>query len=135
MSAPHVEMPLAVASYDIDYGGVVSNIVYVRWLEDMRHAVLQGLYPFERQLRERQAPAVVETRIRYLRPVRLLDKPTGRMHIVGVAGVRLSFQAEILVDGAVVTSGEQTCVFVNLDTGRPMRVPKEVAEAFALGRG
>lgn len=129
-----IEIPITVASNDIDYGGVASNIVYVRWLEDMRHAIIQGVYPFKRQLHERLAPAVVETRIRYHKPVRPLDKPIGRMSISNVGGVRLSFLAAIRVGGVLVTSAEQTCVFINLDTGRPVRVPREVAEAFAYGR-
>ena len=40
MTRPHdqflVEMPLKVQGYDIDVAGIVSNIVYVRWLEDLR---------------------------------------------------------------------------------------------------
>lgn len=124
-------MPIAVASYDIDYGGVVSNIVYVRWLEDMRHALVERVFPFERQLRERVAPAIVETQIKYLHPVRLLDHPIGRMTVVSVGPVRWTLEAEIHVDAKLVTSATQTSVFINLDTGRPSRVPKEIADASA----
>ncbi|MGO9114694.1 MAG: hypothetical protein ACLP9L_36220 [Thermoguttaceae bacterium] len=35
-----VQVPLRVKPYDIDVVGVVSNIVYVRWMEDLRLAML-----------------------------------------------------------------------------------------------
>jgi acyl-CoA thioester hydrolase len=31
-----IEMPIRVRTYDIDSAGHVSNIVYLRWMEDMR---------------------------------------------------------------------------------------------------
>jgi len=31
-----IEVPLPVRTYDIDFAGIVSNIVYIRWLEDLR---------------------------------------------------------------------------------------------------
>ena len=37
-----VQRPLRVKPYDIDVVGVVSNIVYVRWMEDLRMAMLDG---------------------------------------------------------------------------------------------
>ena len=32
----HYEQPLAIRTYDIDFAGIVSNIVFVRWLEDLQ---------------------------------------------------------------------------------------------------
>ncbi len=31
-----VNLSFPVRTYDIDFAGVVSNIVYIRWLEDLR---------------------------------------------------------------------------------------------------
>jgi len=31
-----ISTPIAIRTYDIDFAGIVSNIVYLRWLEDMR---------------------------------------------------------------------------------------------------
>ena len=30
------EQPLPIRTYDIDFAGIVSNIVFIRWLEDLR---------------------------------------------------------------------------------------------------
>ena len=37
MRVMELEMPLKVRAYDVDAMGYVSNIVYVRWFEDLRH--------------------------------------------------------------------------------------------------
>jgi acyl-CoA thioester hydrolase len=34
------EQPLPIRTYDIDFAGIVSNIVFIRWLEDLRLALL-----------------------------------------------------------------------------------------------
>ena len=31
------EQPLPIRTYDIDFAGIVSNIVFIRWLEDSAH--------------------------------------------------------------------------------------------------
>jgi acyl-CoA thioester hydrolase len=128
-----ITRPLTVASYDVDYGGVVSNIVYVRWLEDMRHALIDRVYSFARQQQERIAPAVVETSIRYHRPLRFLDRPQGRLWVTSAGPVRLSFSGEITLDGAPAAQATQVCAFIDLDTGRPRRLPREFDNAFPPG--
>ena len=37
------EQPLPIRTYDIDFAGIVSNIVFIRWLEDLRLALLERL--------------------------------------------------------------------------------------------
>lgn len=39
-----LEIVLSVQTYDIDFAGIVSNIVYVRWLEDMRLKIMENIY-------------------------------------------------------------------------------------------
>ncbi|MEE9465669.1 MAG: thioesterase family protein, partial [Candidatus Neomarinimicrobiota bacterium] len=63
-----IELPLEIKSYDIDYAGVVSNIVYVRWLEDLRGAMLSRHLPLDRMLDSGVLPAVAQTRIDYKAP-------------------------------------------------------------------
>ncbi len=36
-----IERDLPIRTYDIDFAGIVSNIVYVRWLEDLRLAMME----------------------------------------------------------------------------------------------
>ena len=44
------EQPLPIRTYDIDFAGIVSNIVFIRWLEDLRLALLDQTYPLIRAL-------------------------------------------------------------------------------------
>ena len=63
------EQPLPIRTYDIDFAGIVSNIVFIRWLEDLRLALLDQAYPLIRALAEDVAPILRATRLSYRRPV------------------------------------------------------------------
>ncbi len=43
-------LPIQVKAYEIDAMGVVSNIVYVKWLEDARHEFLAKYYPYDEMI-------------------------------------------------------------------------------------
>jgi acyl-CoA thioester hydrolase len=51
-----VSMPLRIVTYDIDFAGVVSNIVYIRWLEDLRLRFMEVHYPLEQAIKDRSVP-------------------------------------------------------------------------------
>ena len=70
-SKPKTELKINVKSYDIDYGGVVSNIVYIRWLEDLRLELLKTLLPLSKQLYDGIAPVILDTKISYKSPIRI----------------------------------------------------------------
>ena len=42
-----VSLNLSIQTYDIDFAGIVSNIVYIRWLEDLRLKMLETYLPLE----------------------------------------------------------------------------------------
>ena len=44
-----IEMPIRVNGYDVDFQGVVHNIVYVRWFEDLRMRLLDAYLPLTRR--------------------------------------------------------------------------------------
>jgi len=46
-----IEKEIKVATYDIDFAGIVSNISYIRWLEDLRLAWLEKYFPWVNRLR------------------------------------------------------------------------------------
>jgi len=68
------EQPLPIRTYDIDFAGIVSNIVFIRWLEDLRLALLDQAYPLIRALAEDVAPILLATRINYRRPVTIAEQ-------------------------------------------------------------
>ncbi len=47
-----VELVLPVKTYDIDFAGIVSNIVYIRWLEDLRLEILDAYLPLQKMLED-----------------------------------------------------------------------------------
>ena len=78
----YYEQPLPIRTYDIDFAGIVSNIVFIRWLEDLRLALLDQAYPLVRALAEDVAPILLATRINYRRPVTIADPLVGRIRVV-----------------------------------------------------
>ena len=52
----YYELPLRVQTYDIDFAGIVSNIVFIRWLEDLRLGLMDEAYPLVQALAEDVAP-------------------------------------------------------------------------------
>src|SRR5439155_13235806 len=91
------EQPLPIRTYDIDFAGIVSNIVFVRWLEDLRLALLDRAYPLTRALAGDVAPILLATRINYRRPVTIADPLVGRMRVAGLGRVRWRLPAEFAV--------------------------------------
>jgi acyl-CoA thioester hydrolase len=94
-----VEVHLPVRTYDIDFAGIVSNIVYVRWLEDLRLEMLARHFPLDEQLKNGIAPVIVQTQIDYKLPLRLGDIAIGKMWIKTMESLRLTVNAEISVNG------------------------------------
>jgi acyl-CoA thioester hydrolase len=126
-----VELPIKVKTYDIDFLGHVSNIVYLRWLEDLRLLMLERTLPLQRQIEAGLAPVLLHTDIHYRRPIRLSDSPVGRMWLSGMTAARLVLAAQIVVGGALAAEATQTGVLIDLKTGRPVRLPPEARQVFA----
>jgi acyl-CoA thioester hydrolase len=126
-----IERALPVRTYDIDFAGVVSNITYVRWLEDLRLALMDEAYPIARALADDVAPILLATRIRYERPVTIQDALVGRMWVVAMEKVRWTVAAEFRVGGRRHAEGEQDGLFIRLSTRRPIAPPIELRRAYA----
>jgi acyl-CoA thioester hydrolase len=130
MKTVEIERELPVRTYDIDFAGVVSNIVYLRWLEDLRLAVLEECYPLERFLADSLHLTLAETRIKYKRPILLLDKPIAHMRIGPVSKARITFNGEIHVGDKLVTESQQIACVVEASSGRPRSLPTELFRYF-----
>ena len=59
-----------VMTYDIDFAGVLNNVVYVRWLEDLRNVFAEQVLPIGEAFKRGIVPALIRTEIDYLAPVR-----------------------------------------------------------------
>jgi acyl-CoA thioester hydrolase len=120
------EQPLRIQTYDIDFAGIVSNIVFVRWLEDLRLGLMEQAYPLIRALAEDVAPILLATRIKYRRPVTIADRLIGRMRVSALGRVRWQLAAEFRVDAAVHAEAEQEGLFMRLSTRRPIAIPEPI---------
>jgi acyl-CoA thioester hydrolase len=125
-----VELPFTVKTYDIDFAGHVSNIVYIRWLEDLRFALLQEYYPLDEAMAQGVAPVLSRTEIDYRIPIKLFEPVTGQMWAGKAGGVRMDLHAQFLVHGEVCAQVRQQGVFVSLETGRPVRAPSQLLMAY-----
>jgi len=130
-----VERAIEIKTYDIDFAGIVGNIVYVRWLEDLRLAMMAEVYPLAEAVADDVAPVLLETRISYERPLTLPDQVVGRIWAIAMTGVRWRIGAEFRVGEIVHARAEQTGIFIRLSTRKPVPPPKILVERFAPPRG
>ena len=126
----HVELHFQPKTYDIDFAGHVSNIVYIRWLEDLRMMVLDTYLPLNILMERGIAPVVMRTTIDYKRPVKLFDSVSGVMWASEMENVKGILSAEFTVNGNVVATAEQIGLFVRMNTGRPVAFPEEFRREF-----
>ncbi len=129
MKAFYIETDIRVATYDIDFAGHVSNISYLRWLEDMRRTMFDKYSPFSEFIARGMTPVLVSTEIKYKRPVRLFDEPRGFMCISDLTKTSLIVEAEIFVQNTLVTSARHVGVFVDIATMKPVRLPPSFVDA------
>jgi acyl-CoA thioester hydrolase len=128
-----IERDLPIRTYDIDFAGIVSNIVYVRWLEDLRLAMMAEAYPIARALAEDVAPILLETHIAYERPVTIQDALKGRIWVTEMGRFKWHLAAEFVVGEEVRARAEQVGLFIRLSTRRPIAPPAALRERFAPG--
>lgn len=105
---------LKVNTYDIDIAGHVNNIVYVRWLEDLRNLVFSQICPLEKVLQLNYYPVVAFTEMKYKKQITLFDKPIGKMHIESYSHGIFVLMAEIRVNNSIAFTAKQKCVLMNL---------------------
>ena len=125
-----VDLQFKVQTYDIDFAGIVSNQVYIRWLEDLRLELLDTFAPLGEQLQRGYVPVLVSTEINYKRALRLFDRPLGRLWMAEMGRVRWVLDAVIMNDGVVSATARHVCAFVDRHTLRPRPVPDEFRARF-----
>ena len=106
-----------IKTYDIDVAGHVNNIVYVRWLEDLRNKLFSLILPVENLLKEKFYTVVTSTIINYKKQLKLGDKPIGTMNVEYVKHGLMNLHFNFVNKGSICVHGEQKCVVMNLNTG------------------
>jgi YbgC/YbaW family acyl-CoA thioester hydrolase len=143
-SSPHLaELPdqcrvstdIRVMYFDTDAGGVVHNIVYLRFIEIARtHLAIQMGMSFREIERTSIHPVVTRTEIDYKRPAKLGDeiRVTGR--ILEWSGIRfwVGFEVTRPADGMLLVTCRQALALVKMPEGRPVRLPAGFPATLAL---
>ena len=135
MSRPIFELAFTAGPEHIDELGHVNNAVWVKWIQDVATA-----HWYDTALPEHAHAfvwLVVRHEIDYLRAVLPGEKVTGRTW-VGEAprGARFDRHVEFVgEDGKPRVRARTTWAILDRSTGRPLRVPGEVAEPFLRGIG
>jgi acyl-CoA thioester hydrolase len=101
-----VEWTFPIRTYDIDFALHVSNIVYIRWLEDLRLEMMSKYWPLSELLSKGQAPVLRSTTIFYKQPITILDKVRGHMWMSEMENLRMTLQLEYL---QTIERGEVIC--------------------------
>lgn len=128
---------LTAAESDIDELGHVSNIVYVRWLQDVAQAHSRACGWDIPEYKNSGAIFVVRRHeIDYIRPVYAHDAVLATTWVAGFSGASCERCTRFVreSDGLELARGVTTWVFVSSEGGRPKRIPDGLAVAFNAKR-
>jgi len=127
--------PLTVQPADIDNLGHVSNLVYLRWVQEaaIAHSTALG-FPEAAYLARGEAWVVRRHELEYLRPAlpgELLRIETRVATMSAASSVR---KTRVLraSDGTVLCKAATDWVYIDLARARPKRVPAEISACFPL---
>ncbi len=118
-------MEFEARTYDVDFAGVVSNIVYHRWLEDLRLSVLAQAMPVTAMVEAGLVPTLAQTLIDFRAPLRLGEKARGRQAVTGAGSSSFILESELrrVPDGQLIAVARHTAVLVDAASGRPVPLP------------
>ncbi len=118
-----VSSELKIKAYDVDAMGYVSNIVYVRWFEDLRHVFLDKYYPFDKMISENKSPVLIETNVQYKLPLTIHDTATGYLWVEEMKKTKWTMRIEITQGDQIHCIGTQKGYFLDIENKRPARLP------------
>ncbi|MER2030573.1 MAG: thioesterase family protein [Solibacillus sp.] len=126
------EQPIHINAYDIDAMGIVSNIVYVRWFEDLRMAFLNEHYPLAEMMAVQISPILMKTEIEYKAPLTIFDKPLGRCWMVKVGQSSWEMELEITTEKHTHCIGKQSGCFFDLEKKKVAKIPEPLKKLFEM---
>lgn len=131
MNMPHVEMDFVVKTYDVDMAQIVHNAVYIRWLEDLRTAMMDKYLPLQHWMARDLMPVLLETRISYRRAIKLFDAVQGRMEMPRFGPVKWAMDIQFTVNGELRADAHQLGCFIDMKTMRATPIPEDIRALFA----
>lgn len=125
-----VEHEIRIRAYEIDVIGVVSNIEYVKYAEDLRHEFLDRYYPFDEMMRSHLSPVLLNTDIHYKIPLTIHDRPVGRCWVARMTVAKWEIGFEIVSEAGMHCFGTQKGGFFDTQQRKPVRCPRRLLDRF-----
>lgn len=126
-----LQLDLEVRTFEIDFAGHVSNIVYVQWLEVARTALLDRVgLPVTDLLDDGVAPIVARTEIEYRSPLVLGDPVRVSFGITKLRSLSAFLAFEVATGDRLAATARQLGLFVSTEDGRPRRLTPDIRDRF-----
>ena len=108
---------IEIKTYEIDIAGHVNNIVYIKWLEDLRCKLFEKILPIDNLLYWNLYPVVTSTNIVYKKQLKLNDKPAGSIWIENIQHNMMILKFNFIMGKNICAFAEQKCVLMNIKNG------------------
>jgi acyl-CoA thioester hydrolase len=119
------KLDLAIKTYDIDIAGHVNNIVYIKWLEDLRYLLYSNIFDFQKVVETGFYPVVTHTSIKYIKQIKLFEKIFGTVELTSEKHGMLFLKFQIRSFSTLFAEAEQQCVMMDLNSGKMVKSSKE----------
>ena len=122
-----VERDIDIKTYDIDFAGHVNNIVYIRWLEDMRLLWLEKFLPLDELTKNGLFPVIRSTHIEYRRQLKLFDKLHAQTYLAKMEKELIwTLKTIFSVEGKICSTAEQKGIAFDLSANKMVSLPKSM---------
>jgi acyl-CoA thioester hydrolase len=126
-------VPLVVTDDDMDALGHVSNVTYVRWVQDVARAHSEHVgYGYEAYVALGAVFVVRRHEIDYLKPAYAGDVVKLVTWVDSWARVSSIRKTRVMRDGVELARAATIWALVSNESGRPCRIPAEVKRAFGV---
>jgi acyl-CoA thioester hydrolase len=124
------QQDIMIKAYEIDSVGIVSNIVYIKWFEDLRHVFLAKYYPYREMMQSGISPMLVKTEADYKAPLTITDMPTVRSWVSKMGKVKWEITIEVFSGDTVYCVGRQLGCFYDINNQCVTHIPERLKGAY-----
>jgi acyl-CoA thioester hydrolase len=103
-----------IKTYEVDIAGHVNNIVYVKWLEDLRIKLFEQIILIDVLLKENLYPVVISTNIIYKKQLIITDKPLGNIGVENIAHNIMNLKFEFISNYKTCVVAVQKCILMDI---------------------
>jgi acyl-CoA thioester hydrolase len=128
-----IQFELEIYTYQIDFLGHVSNIVYLEWTEIARLKLMEAIgMPIHETFKQGFSPILVRSEITYKKPYHLGDRVSVEMWLSALNRISVEMKSCFYKeDGSVAATASQKGIFIDLITRKPRRIQHQELALFA----